>query len=287
MPGNRKYKDSVFTRYFSEKPERLIELYNALEGTNYPPDTKIELNTLEDVLYNDRINDISFLLDHQLVVLVEHQSTINHNMALRMLIYLGRLYEKLLPNDTMYRRTLVQIPTPKLIVLYNGTDELPEHSQQKLSDAFMVDEDMPMVELVVDVWNVNYGKDVEVIRKCRSLEEYALFIYCVREELSNGASLEDALAAAIHRCVQNNVMREFLSQNGSEVENMLFGEWDMDKALEICKQEGFAEGIQTGIRDTLAKSVRAVCDLLSVEQLAERFQLTVSEVQQILNETSN
>ena len=34
MNTNKKYKDSVFTRYFSDE-QKLRLLYNALEGTNY------------------------------------------------------------------------------------------------------------------------------------------------------------------------------------------------------------------------------------------------------------
>lgn len=50
---NKNYKDSVFTLLFSEK-ENLIELYNAIENTNYTPDTEIEINTLENVLFMER-----------------------------------------------------------------------------------------------------------------------------------------------------------------------------------------------------------------------------------------
>lgn len=47
MQANRKYKDSVFTKFFSEDPRRLVELYNAVAGTNYPKDTEIVINTLD------------------------------------------------------------------------------------------------------------------------------------------------------------------------------------------------------------------------------------------------
>lgn len=74
MPkANRKYKDSVFTMYFSNT-ERLIELYNSLEGTNLPKDTPIKINTLDDALFKDRINDISFVINGELVVLIEEIS---------------------------------------------------------------------------------------------------------------------------------------------------------------------------------------------------------------------
>ncbi len=84
MGANREYKDSVFTLLFSE-PERLIELYNALAGSNYGTDTKIEINTLEGILFLNRMNDISFVLNDKLIVLIEHMSTISENLPVRLL----------------------------------------------------------------------------------------------------------------------------------------------------------------------------------------------------------
>ena len=88
MEANRNYKDSVFSCFFSD-PKRLVEVYNAIEDTNYPLDTNVQINTLEQVLYRGIANDLSFILGNknkELVVLIEHQSTINPNMALRLLM---------------------------------------------------------------------------------------------------------------------------------------------------------------------------------------------------------
>ena len=243
MSANRKYKDSVFSKYFSEDPKRLVELYNALEGTNYPEDTPVKVNTITDVLYKDRLNDLSFLLDGQLVVLIEHQSTINNNMALRMLIYLGRLYEQILPSDALYRSKLIKIPTPKFIVLYNGLDDCPDHYQQRLSTAFSAADDEPSVELVVDVWNVNFGENERLAKESKSLYDYSYFVHCVRQWKSKGLEVDDAIARAIQECVKANIMKEFLSKHGSEVENMLFTEWNWDTALKVQKEEGEEEGV--------------------------------------------
>ncbi|MCL2805098.1 MAG: hypothetical protein FWD26_04080, partial [Treponema sp.] len=88
MTVNRKFKSSVFTTLF-ENPDLLRELYCALEGVSLPPDTPVSINTLENVLWMDIFNDISFVIGEKLVVLVEHQSTINPNMALRLLFYIS------------------------------------------------------------------------------------------------------------------------------------------------------------------------------------------------------
>ena len=57
MNANRKYKSTVFTTLFNDN-EKLLELYNALSGGNYGADTKIEINTLEDVLFMEMMNDV-------------------------------------------------------------------------------------------------------------------------------------------------------------------------------------------------------------------------------------
>ena len=48
--ANREYKDSVFTMLFKEK-ENLISLYNALEDKNYPLDTEVKINMLDEVFF--------------------------------------------------------------------------------------------------------------------------------------------------------------------------------------------------------------------------------------------
>ena len=81
--ANRKYKDSVFRSLFNNKA-RLLELYNAIKGTKFKDESVIEINTLEDVLFAERKNDISFRVNGKTVVLIEHQSTINENMPLKV-----------------------------------------------------------------------------------------------------------------------------------------------------------------------------------------------------------
>ena len=55
MGVNTKYKDSVFSFLFND-PDKLRELYCALEGVTLPPNVKITINTLEDVLFMDMFN---------------------------------------------------------------------------------------------------------------------------------------------------------------------------------------------------------------------------------------
>ena len=47
---NREYKDRLFKLVFREK-EDLLQLYNAINNTDYDNPEDIEVNTLEDVVY--------------------------------------------------------------------------------------------------------------------------------------------------------------------------------------------------------------------------------------------
>ena len=69
MNPNREHKNSVFTMLFTDE-KALLELYNALTGSDYSPETKIEINTLQGVLFLDAMNDVSFVLDDKIVILI-------------------------------------------------------------------------------------------------------------------------------------------------------------------------------------------------------------------------
>ena len=80
---NRRYKDSVFVDLFAEDEkakENFLALYNALHGTNLPLSCPVENIRLDNVMYMNIINDVSCLVDNKIIVLAEHQSTINENM---------------------------------------------------------------------------------------------------------------------------------------------------------------------------------------------------------------
>ena len=83
--STRKYKDSLFSHYFSDEG-RLIEAYNAIAGKNYPLTTDIKFQKLESVLAKEQINDIAFMLEDRLIVFLEHQSSFSYGMPLRCLL---------------------------------------------------------------------------------------------------------------------------------------------------------------------------------------------------------
>ena len=275
LQANRTYKDSVFTRLFGNK-ENLIELYNAIEGTDYGEDTEIEINTLEDVLYMDRVNDISFTINGKFVILVEHQTTVNQNMPLRFLMYVARLYEKIIDNRSVYKEKLIKIPTPEFIVLYNGKDDIPEKQIMKLSDAFIEKDDIKL-ELKVKVININYGKS-SVLQKSKNLNDYSYFIYDIQQYLKNGLELKNAIKSAIEDCIKQDILRKFLETNSSEVINMLYTAFDIDAAKEVWQEEAKQEGMKKGRQEERKELARSLLDVLDIETIAKKTGLTVEDV---------
>lgn len=220
MKGTDKFKDSLFHLYFSEDPKRAISLLNALDGTDYPEDAKVQFITLERAPFMDGVNDLSFVIDGRLIIFAELPATTNQNIALWMLLYLRRAYEFFLTPEASYRSKRIDLPVPKFFVLYDGAKDAPAHEVQRLSDAFIQKDGPTPFELTVDVFNINYSKDNEVLKRSKSLEEYALFIGCVRK-YKETKDLSSAIKAAIKECIDKGIMKEFLQNHGSEVETWI------------------------------------------------------------------
>ena len=283
---NRNFKDSMFTKLFSEKAT-LLDLYNALSGSSYDSSAKIEINTLDDVLYMDMQNDISFTIEDKVIILIEHQSSINENLPLRFLLYIARVYEKIIDKQMVHRQKLMKIPSPELIVLYNGKDKFPDKKDLQLSDAF---HNMPeyaekygSLELTVCVLNINAGHNDDIVGKCTALKGYVVFINEVREGINNGLELSAAIAEAVKYCENNQILQPFLTDHASEVQNMLTTKFSLEEAKIVWREEGREEGIEQGIEQGTKIMAKKAKDtgILSTEQIAQISGLSVSEVEEL------
>ena len=153
----RNYQDSLFRFMFSDK-ESAIELYNAIEGTNYSMDTEVVFRTLENVFYVESKNDLSFEIDGKYVVLTEHQSTVNYNMPIRHLEYIAQTYRNILKDEDLYKRKRITIPIPEFYVIYTGNENLDEN-ELCLSESFVSQPPKNSLELVVKIIDVRYNKE--------------------------------------------------------------------------------------------------------------------------------
>ena len=245
--SNRKYKDSVFVDLFSEDEkakENFLSLYNALHETSLPLSSPVENIRLDNVMYMNIINDVSCLVDGKIIVLAEHQSTINENMPLRFLQYISRLYEKLQAPADRYLRKLSKIPTLEFYIFYNGIEDYPETTTLKLSDAFITRPKLIPLELEVKVYNINKNKETEVLSRCKTLEEYSLFVEEGRKQTQLDS--ENGFTNAVKICIEKGILKEYLMRKSREVINMLVAEYDYDTDIAVQRAEerqiAFADG---------------------------------------------
>ena len=124
----RNVKDRLFRYIFEQDRGALLELYNALNGTDYRDKDALEMMTVENVIYLSMKNDLAFTIAGVLN-LYEQQSTVNPNMPVRFLIYLGEEYQRIIGEygqEKVYGTKLLKLPAPHCVVFYNGSREEPE-----------------------------------------------------------------------------------------------------------------------------------------------------------------
>ena len=245
---NRRYKDSVFVDLFSEDKyakNNFLALYNALHDTYYRSTDILKNIRLKQVMYMSFANDVSYLIDNKLIVLAEHQSTVNLNMPIRCLEYIARLYEQLYESKEKYSRKQLVIPTPEFYVFYNGKEAYSGNSVLKLSDSFVNKYKAEYtLELSVKVVNINYDKDNVIIKRCEPLKQYSQFVDAVRHHIA--IDREYGFETAIKECIQNDILREYLQRKSKEVLNMLIGEYDYDTDIAVQREESFDMGLAEG-----------------------------------------
>ena len=254
---NRNYKDSVFVDLFAHDinaKENFISLYNALHGTNLDAKTTdVQPVMLERVLYMKYYNDVAMLIDGKIVILIEHQSTINQNMPFRFLEYIARIYEKITTKDEKFGRKLVKLPIPEFYVFYNGKDDYPVESVMKLSDAFMqLDDELRNqlenvnypLEISVKVININVDKENPILKHCEALKQYSEFIEQVRCNIEN--AVPEPLTTAIKEAIKKGFLSDYLNRKSAEVQNMLLAEYDYDTDIAVQRKEAFDDGIAIG-----------------------------------------
>ena len=242
MAGNREFKSDVFGMLM-EEPKYALEVYNALNHSDYRDSELIEVCNLERGISLSVRNDAAFILDMNLSV-YEHESTICPNMPLRALIYVTNILEQWVKKRNIYGRKLVKIPTPRFAVFYNGVEQ-PEQYQLKLSDAYANRMEEPELELTCTVYNINSGKNRELLSECPVLEQYMVFVRYVREglEMHPKKDLAKAIDGAIDRCIEEGVLREFLMKRREEVTKVTQLDYTFDRRIELEREDAREEAL--------------------------------------------
>ena len=253
---NRKHKDSLFVDYFSKDrdwKQHFLSLYNALHDTNLQVETtKLERVNLEQVLYMDYYNDIAVMVNDQFILMIEHQSTINPNMPLRLLEYVTRIYGNKVDSKTKFSNQLIPLAKPEFFVFYTGKENIPPESYLYLSDAFpkdpsenqLTDSELTL-ELVVKVCKIKGEEPSQIVQNCPDLEQYVQFLKLIDKAKSDGQA--QPLTRAIREAVRHNILKDYLERKGGETLSILTAEYDFDTAMAVKQEEAYAIGLERGI----------------------------------------
>ena len=242
---NNEHKDRLFAFIFGNEKNRAwtLNLYNAVNGTDYSNEGDIEINTMRDTVYMGMKNDVSFILGSTVNV-YEQQSTFNPNMPVRQLMYTARLYDKYIHAHRLniYGKKLIQLPVPKLITFYNGTDELEDEKVLLLSSMFpkdvvAMDSDL---DVRVRMININYGRSEKLLKSCKPLFEYSWFVSAVRSN-KNRMELAEAVDKAIDNMPSEFAIKSFLEENRTEVRNMCITEYNEEETMQLFREEAREE----------------------------------------------
>ena len=198
-------------------------------------------------------------------------------MPVRNLIYYTTIVSKLLKKKNIYGKKLIKIPIPKFVVFYNGDEEQPEEYDMKLSDAFEKETDNPELELVCKVYNINFGKNKYLLDRCPVLKEYMIFVDYVRLYLKEYGyeDLEKAINQAIDRCIQEDILADFLKENRAEVVKVTQLDYTFDRQITMEREEAREEGRAEG---------RAEGEALGTQQEREKIAIKMIKVNKPLEE---
>ncbi len=284
-PVYRTFKSRIFEMIFSDRKE-LLSLYNAVNQTDYKDPEQLEVNTLKNAIYMGMRNDVSFIVDMKLN-LYEHQSTYNPNLPLRFLFYISDLYSDLTKDANLYSTRLIELPTPRFVVFYNGAEERPDKEILKLSTAFQIKENEVFLELTVIVLNINQGHNKELLQACRTLNDYAVYTARVRM-YARETDLESAVERAITECIDEGILADFLRKNRAEVKRVSIYEYDYEKHMRQEREENFEAGREDGLAEGICAFIRlarrqGMSDALLREELHKEFSVSEQMIELCLN----
>lgn len=272
------HKDRVFKFLFGnpERPEWTLNLYNAINGSDYNNPEDIQYTTIEEAVYLGMKNDVSFIILDEMQ-LWEHQSSYNPNMPMRFFIYTAKLYEKYIAGSEYYQYSskIQSAPCPKCICFYNGAVKQPERKVLRLSDAFDGESD---IEVQVTMLNINYGKNKALMKACEPLNEYAWLIDSIRRYQKELKNLEAAVDRAINEMPEDFLIRRFLLMHKAEVKGMFLTEWDQKKVLAQERAEAMREGINKDRMRVARDMLKRNLPLILIEEISKLSEDTIRSI---------
>ncbi|GIW80989.1 MAG: hypothetical protein KatS3mg105_2796 [Gemmatales bacterium] len=272
--------DAGYRMLFSDK--RLVaDLIRGFISESWVAD--LDLDSLEPVnasfvseRFEKRESDVIWRVrfrDHwlYLYLLIEFQSTVDRLMALRLMVYVGLLYQRLLSEKEIKESEM--LPPVVSIVLYNGTRRwtAPRDVGELIADAgheeltrylprlsyFLLEEHAQDLAALAGMHNL--AAIVFRLEQCRSQED----IEAVFAELSEWASVEEhretvlrigrwleAVAASGKRLIESPAQLQDFREYGAMLKETV------EQWRKQAREEGYAQGVEEGLAEGMEKGIQ-------------------------------
>ncbi|MBE5843396.1 MAG: hypothetical protein E7302_04335 [Butyrivibrio sp.] len=282
---NKEHKDRLFNFIFGSEEHKdwTLQLYNAVNGSDYKDESQISFNTLQNYLFVSMRNDTSFIITDTMN-LYEHQATYNPNMPLRMLRYVSNLYSKYVKENSLdvFGEAQLKLPVPKLVVFYNGEKKVEDEKFLYLSDSFEEGlKEKSDIEVKVRMLNINYGHNSCIINTCKPLREYAWFIAKIRA-YKKEYGIEKAASMAVNEMPEEFEIKKFLKNNMAEVIDMMLAEDQELDALELIAKANEKKGIKQGIEQGIGQGID-----ITIKNMINSGSFTDEQIQTATGKDSN
>ena len=253
--AKRTAKNSVFLDLFQNK-SYLLKLYKTL----HPEDTtateaSLTDVTIENVLTDNLYNDLGFIVNNKLMILIEAQSTWTMNILVRVLLYLAQSYHEYFQRTSQnyYKSKKVKMPKPELYVIFTG-NKGRKPDRISLSKEFFegVDIDIEVKATVI------YESNTDDI-----INQYIIFCKVFNGQTKEHGMTQKAVTETIRICKDRNVLKEYLLDREKEVVTIMMSLFDEEQIMKsFIKSER-----HDADRETAERMIRK--GKMSLEEIAD------------------
>ncbi len=271
---NNVYRDTTF-RYIFREEENFKKLYEDLTGKQL--NSELELfDTTNLITKQSFINDVSFKTkDDKLIVMIEHQSSLNENMALRCCIYYFDMVQKFIKNKklNMYRKGAIKIPQPEFYIVYNGKENL-KSEEYNLENNFFEETDFIKVKTLVH--NIRYKDLDQKLKETKDiLVGYSFFVERVEFYREKGMSVEDSVNKVFDECKKEGLLIDYVDRKEF-----------MSMAIDVFTQEDMLRDSEEYGKEKAKKEV-AISMIekgFEISQISDITGLNIEELKKLQNE---
>ena len=281
----RNVKDSIFCDLFSEL-EYLWELFRVLHPeADDVTIADLQLLTIGRILTTGRYNDLGFLVQKRLIILVEAQSTWTVNVLFRCLSYIAKTYDRYISEHSLnvYGTNRLDMPKVELYILYTGK-KLDVPSEISLQKEFHHEGGAVDVTAKVLVLGENNTIVDQYIQAAKIIDDYTLGVTNPKEQA-------ERLAAALDECISKGLLKEYLIKKKPEVLEMLAQFYNEANYIEAARRSdynegwaagkdvGWAEGKNIGRIETTRDAVLKMFNMnMPANDIAKVFSISVDQV---------